>query len=135
MGDRDGSKVNGFLIVVRMAGQGMSDAISSMPKSAYNRYSIDFSDPNTLIRRIDQMRKEREARFEEFRAWRAQEEVRECTFTPAIKENVPKNHGPVVVCGLGRYFELREIARRLESERQEREKKVFLSQCSESDLI
>lgn len=44
---------------------------------------------------------------QEARALREYEELKECTFTPAINREAPKPTGPVVVPGLGRHMELR----------------------------
>ncbi len=44
---------------------------------------------------------------QEARALREYEELKECTFTPAINRDAPKPSGPVVVPGLGRHMELR----------------------------
>ena len=39
---------------------------------------------------------------------------------------VPKQSGPVVVRGLGRYLELKDLAKRLDKEKKSRQKKAFL---------
>ena len=84
-------------------------------------------------------------RLEQLRAQREQQELKECTFQPEtnpyvasrrslqqhsnmrINRGVLKPHnGPVLIRGVGRFMELRELAKRQEAERKEREAKVFM---------
>ena len=48
-------------------------------------------------------------------------ELEECTFSPAIvrKSSSQGKGGPVVIRGLGRHLELRELAKRKEEEQRE----------------
>ncbi|EFJ49725.1 hypothetical protein VOLCADRAFT_104176 [Volvox carteri f. nagariensis] len=60
----------------------------------------------------EQANKLRSSILTEARALREYEELKECTFTPAINRTVPKPTGPIAVPGLGRHMELRELARK-----------------------
>eukprot|EP00743_Colponemidia_sp_Colp-15_P009571 GILK01010468.1.p1 GENE.GILK01010468.1~~GILK01010468.1.p1 ORF type:complete len:699 (-),score=140.42 GILK01010468.1:90-2186(-) len=55
------------------------------------------------------------------------EEMRGCTFTPEIIRGsaVTSQQSAVLVRGLGRYLELKELSKRLEEEKREREEKAF----------
>ncbi|RHY18566.1 hypothetical protein DYB25_011096 [Aphanomyces astaci] len=54
------------------------------------------------------------------------QELQACTFAPAINKSTTKpSRGPVVVRGLGRFLELKQLAKRQVAERKEREAKVF----------
>ena len=59
------------------------------------------------------------------------QELRECTFQPnvsLIKQAVPEPDGPVIVRGLGRHLELKEMAKKKEEEKAAREEEVFKTQ-------
>ncbi|GIL80181.1 hypothetical protein Vretimale_12978 [Volvox reticuliferus] len=60
----------------------------------------------------EQANKLRSSILTEARALKEYEELKECTFTPAINRTVPKPNGPIAVPGLGRHMELRELARK-----------------------
>ena len=56
---------------------------------------------------------------------------KECTFQPNVsisKKHVPERGGPVIVRGLGRHLELKEMAKKQEEERLSREEEVFKTQ-------
>lgn len=53
------------------------------------------------------------------------EEVAQCTFNPGIRRPYEEPDQAVIVSGLGRFFELRDLARRKQEEQQARETKVF----------
>lgn len=53
------------------------------------------------------------------------EEAAECTFNPGIRKPYEEPEQAVIVSGLGRFFELRDLARRKQEEQQAREIKVF----------
>ncbi|GFR49740.1 hypothetical protein Agub_g11897 [Astrephomene gubernaculifera] len=60
----------------------------------------------------EQANKLRSSILLEARAMREHEELKECTFTPAINRTVPKHSGDVTVQGMDRHLELKELARR-----------------------
>lgn len=59
----------------------------------------------------------KEAKLEMGRLAAEYEALQACTFTPQISAPPPQATGPVVVRGLGRYLELRDMARKQEDER------------------
>ena len=70
-------------------------------------------------------RKSFEERRRQLRAEKELEEMRECTWTPKVNKRRPQQQKPVVVRGLGRHLELREMAKRKDEEQQERERRAF----------
>ena len=93
-----------------------------------SRYSIDVTQPDTLTQRIKEKERQKMAQCEQVKKKKEYEELKECTFTPAIKRAVPKQaSGPIVVRGLGRHLELKELAQRQSEEKAERERKAFLT--------
>jgi hypothetical protein len=74
------------------------------------------------------IREELERKEEQLRERRREIEDREqdeCTFAPGTTKPHDELQRPVVVSGLDRFFELKEMARRQEKERLEREERVF----------
>ncbi|GLC60543.1 hypothetical protein PLESTB_001625100 [Pleodorina starrii] len=73
----------------------------------------------------EQANKLRSSILTEARALREYEELKECTFTPAINRTVPKPAGPIAVPGLGRYMELKELARKKREAEEARKEEVW----------
>eukprot|EP00899_Mesostigma_viride_P020277 jgi/Mesvir1/28250/Mv26211-RA.1 len=95
-------------------------------KKDVNR-SISYLEPETIVTKLVQDAKRKERELEEARIAKELAELQECTFTPALSGWAPPvDTGPVVVRGLGRHMELKQLAKSLEEERLEREKKAFL---------
>jgi hypothetical protein len=85
-------------------------------------------DAESLQRRIAAWRAAREAALAAAKREAEFAELAQCTFAPATTAAappVPQPTGPVVVRGLGRHLELRELAVRLAEEAQAREAEVF----------
>ncbi|KAG2424445.1 hypothetical protein HXX76_014498 [Chlamydomonas incerta] len=62
----------------------------------------------------------------EARALKQYEELKECTFTPAInRQGPPRAAGPVAVPGLGRHMELKDMARRKREAEEARKAEVW----------
>jgi len=80
------------------------------------------------IRLIEQSRRKKENRLQQQRLENEYEELKECTFTPLVNNDPSslQRDIPVVVNGLGRYMELRELAKRQVEEQREREAKIFM---------
>ncbi|KXZ43609.1 hypothetical protein GPECTOR_85g339 [Gonium pectorale] len=66
----------------------------------------------TSAERHEQANKLRSSILVEALALKDYQEMKECTFTPAINRQTPKPTGPVPVPGLGRHLELRDLARK-----------------------
>ena len=121
----------------RQSEEAFRETCTFKPKLVKNRASsvgrvrskIDLKEPEELMDRITQYRKEKETKLEHTRRIMEYEELKDCTFTPSITRSRPATakKGPVVVRGLGRYLELKELAKRKEEEQRRREEKVFLS--------
>ncbi|CAE8639400.1 unnamed protein product, partial [Polarella glacialis] len=60
------------------------------------------------------------------------EQRADCTFAPEVRDTYAEPERPVVVSGLGRYFELKGLALRKQQEQQEREAKVFRPEAGKS---
>ena len=118
----DSSFVSGVFAVAS------SQSIGAQERS---RYSMDVTDVETLTQRIKDKQREKMAQCQMVKKKKEYEELKECTFTPAIRRAAPKSAaGPIVVRGLGRHLELKELAQRKAEEQAERERKVFLTQVT-----
>ena len=97
-----------------------------------------FTDPDARMDAIRRKQEEQEAWRQQVIAEREIQELQECTFAPKLhttggggssssnrRPTVRQPTGPVVVRGLGRYLEVREMARRKEAEKAELEAKAF----------
>ncbi|KAG2430996.1 hypothetical protein HYH02_013527 [Chlamydomonas schloesseri] len=74
----------------------------------------------------EQAHKLRSSILMEARALKEYEELKECTFTPAInRQGPPRTAGPVAVPGLGRHMELKEMARRKKEAEEARKAEVW----------
>lgn len=52
-------------------------------------------------------------------------EMQRCTFVPQTNPAILRAQGPVLVRGLGRHLELKDVAQQREQERREREAQAF----------
>ncbi|EKX50116.1 hypothetical protein GUITHDRAFT_151224 [Guillardia theta CCMP2712] len=85
------------------------------PQVSYekSRYSIDVRDTETLIERMKEKQRSKIEQAAQERRRKEYEELKECTFTPQILRQTPRpSSAPVLVRGLGRHLELRELAQR-----------------------
>jgi hypothetical protein len=111
-----------------------ADAAAIAVGSAPLRLAVQ-SDPDHVGTRIAAHQRARAARAEAAKRLVDYEALKECTFQPEtqasarsharIKGQVAADGGVVVVRGLGRYLELKELKRKLEEERAEREREAF----------
>jgi len=77
---------------------------------------------------MESIRQEQERKAEyilEKRREKEEEQRADCTFAPEVRDAYQEPSKPVVVSGLGRYFELKSMALKKQQEQQEREQKVF----------
>ena len=97
-----------------------------------DKWQLKLSEPDQISLKIEQQRAEREAKIEESRRHREFEELKECTFQPNVckKWRAKEESEPIIVRGLGRHLELREMAKRQEEEAAQREAEVFKLQPS-----
>lgn len=52
-------------------------------------------------------------------------EMQRCTFVPQTNPTILRAQGPVLVRGLGRHLELKDVAQQMEHDRREREARAF----------
>lgn len=90
------------------------------------RYRLDVANPKALGEKVDRLQRQREAKLAETRRALEYQQLRGCTFAPSTNPAKPREpEGPVVVRGLGRFLELKEMSKRLDAERSEREAAAF----------
>ncbi|DBA05429.1 TPA: hypothetical protein N0F65_007591 [Lagenidium giganteum] len=133
--------------------------VASKPRVCFSTSKIEAKPSNTkslwksdnILHMIEAQRQQRDDELEAKRNARELEELRECTFQPRISrksellsrkqkhessvdpDRAPrssKRERPVIVRGLGRFLELRELARRQRVEQQQREDRVFQPQTT-----
>ncbi|KAL4451782.1 hypothetical protein ABPG75_007444 [Micractinium tetrahymenae] len=78
-----------------------------------------------LTQRITDYQAEREARAAAARAAEEEHKLKECSFTPDINRRRVEAKGPVMVRGLDRVLELKQLAERQKAEAAERAARVF----------
>ena len=89
---------------------------------------VDSDAPASVLERIAAYRRDRDAKLQQARRLGEYEELKGCTFAPQTQTHarVKMPTGPVVVRGLGRYLELKEMAKRQADEKRSREEKAFM---------
>lgn len=75
----------------------------------------------------------REAHLAELRQERDKENQAQCTFAPEPGRIYKEPRRPVPVSGLGRFFELRELAQKQQQDREDRENRAFRSEMAVAD--
>jgi len=88
-----------------------------------SRYSAQNG--SHLMDNIQEELQKKEEHLSEKRREREEEYYAACTFNPETTKSYQEPDSVVVVSGLGRYFELRDLARRKEEDQAKREAKVF----------
>eukprot|EP00811_Abedinium_folium_P003145 NODE_12893_length_1197_cov_6.478505.p2 GENE.NODE_12893_length_1197_cov_6.478505~~NODE_12893_length_1197_cov_6.478505.p2 ORF type:complete len:277 (+),score=72.25 NODE_12893_length_1197_cov_6.478505:200-1030(+) len=82
---------------------------------------------------IRERTEKREQFLNEQRLQREEQELAACTFAPGTLQNrVEASDSPIVVNGLGRFFELCDLSQRQQREQADRESKVFLPDTSKT---
>ena len=100
------------------------ELVRNLPES---QFRVNVNEPTKIVKAIDSYRKDRETKLRQTRQEVEYETMKECTFAPETHgHKVPKQSGPVVVRGLGRYLELKDLAKRLDDEKKQREEKAYL---------
>eukprot|EP00698_Gefionella_okellyi_P002723 TRINITY_DN12591_c0_g1_i1.p1 TRINITY_DN12591_c0_g1~~TRINITY_DN12591_c0_g1_i1.p1 ORF type:complete len:634 (+),score=152.18 TRINITY_DN12591_c0_g1_i1:129-2030(+) len=85
-----------------------------------------FADPGVMLQKMEEYKKLRDLKMEQARQSMEYESLKGCTFNPEInRSQVKASQGPIVVRGMGRYLELKELARRQLEEKKDREQRVF----------
>jgi len=87
---------------------------------------LDIRNPENLIQRLKIKEQEKALKIEQEKREKQKKEIEGCTFTPWVNPDMPKQtEGPVVVRGLDRFLELKDLAKKLEDEKREREENAF----------
>ena len=94
-------------------------------ESNYNFNSA--KDAEEFSRKLKEQLKQKQERIAQERREREYDQMKDCTFKPAILENEPSTSKEqvVVVRGLGRHLELKELQKKKEEEKKLREAEVF----------
>eukprot|EP00736_Rhodelphis_marinus_P008923 Rmarinus@m.22318 len=95
------------------------------------RFSVDINDPKTVVRRISMQAMEKDAMLDQARKSKDYEEMKSCTFRPKTCPPPKNMNQPVVVRGLGRFLEVKDMARQKQEQMRERERKTFGSENGE----
>jgi len=90
------------------------------------------TDTDSVLERVAQQARDREAKLERLRKEKQAAELKECTFAPKVREHKKEKGdaaaagGDVTVRGLGRYMELKQMAREQAEALRQREQKAFI---------
>jgi hypothetical protein len=90
-----------------------------------SRSTLALDRPDEVLTRIAEYKTRREERLEELRMSREYDELRDCTFKPALAPKIAQPTGPVIVPGLGKHLSRAEEAKRQQDEQRRREDEVF----------
>lgn len=103
----------------------------ALASSQPERISHNPEHVDTLTARLAHEQSERHERLERMRRQVEADTMKDCTFAPQIaKEATPStaDDKPLIVRGLGRYMELKQMAKRQAEAQKQREQKVFLTE-------
>lgn len=90
--------------------------------SVCSRYSKDAD----IIQEIQHQKMKKEIKADEIRHEVEIEKMKDCTFRPVVKKTLPNEQdGPVIVRGLDRFLELKDLYRKQQEELKDREEKLF----------
>jgi hypothetical protein len=114
-----------------MTGRGIDPAPAAQPPSLPPHHLPAPLPPCLPPRRYQELRQQR---LQEALGRQQYEELRECTFTPAINSEPPAAAaaaaaaGPVLVRGLHRHLELKALAQQRQQAQKELEDRLFMAQ-------
>jgi hypothetical protein len=96
--------------------------------SAPERISHNPEHVDSLTARLATEQREREERLERIRRKVEADKMKDCTFAPETVKQTPSTaeDKPLIVRGLGRYMELKQMAKRQSEAQKQREQKAFL---------
>eukprot|EP00752_Nemacystus_decipiens_P011160 g9916.t1 len=90
-----------------------------------NRFRLSVREPARMTAELRAREREQEERFNALREEQEVSEMQRCTFVPQTNPAILRAQGPVMVRGLGRHLELKDVAQQREMERREREAQAF----------
>ncbi|CAJ1457462.1 unnamed protein product [Effrenium voratum] len=94
-------------------------------RKRYAHVKSRYSNRQDLMESIRQEQEKKAEYLLERRRELEEERIADCTFAPRVAEAFQDIQKPVVVSGLDRYFELKNLAQRKQQEQKEREQKIF----------
>lgn len=90
--------------------------------SVCSRYSKDTD----IIQEIQYLNRKKEIKADEIRKEIESEKMKDCTFRPVVKKTLPNEQdGPIIIRGLDRFLELKDLYRKQQEELKERKEKLF----------
>jgi hypothetical protein len=103
---------------------------SSRTKNIFRNQRINFQEPEKMLVEIQQHMLAKEAKRREKLIAKEIEEIQNCTFIPNLqytRQYRPETEedDPILVRGLGRYLELKDMAQRIKQEQNLREQQAF----------
>ncbi|CAM9623371.1 unnamed protein product, partial [Ectocarpus sp. 12 AP-2014] len=107
------------------AGSGERGAAAADLYGPGNRYRLSVREPARMTAELRAREREQEERFNALRQEKEVAEMKRCTFVPQTNSAILRAERPVLVRGLGRHLELKDVAQRRERERREREAQAF----------
>eukprot|EP00775_Hariotina_reticulata_P002305 gene2305-2613_t len=89
------------------------------------KLSLSSTEVEEVVRRLSSCQLSKQHKAEESISFQQYQELQQCTFAPQITGPAPKQQGPVLVRGLGRFMELKAMAKQQQEEKANIEAKVF----------
>jgi len=90
------------------------------------KHKLDIRNTDSLTQSIKEMEDRKCMKIKREKLIQTQKELEQCTFSPSINHYTPPQpEGPVVVRGLDRFLELKDLAKKMEEEKREREENAF----------
>lgn len=102
---------------------------ADLAAKAPERISHNPEHADSLTSRLAQEQREKDGRLERARRRVEAEQLKDCTFAPQTTKEWPSvvdDDKPLVVRGLGRHMELKQMAKRQQEAQRQREQKAFL---------
>uniref|UniRef100_A0A7S0GPP1 Uncharacterized protein n=1 Tax=Amorphochlora amoebiformis TaxID=1561963 RepID=A0A7S0GPP1_9EUKA len=97
--------------------------ISSKWKPSKDR--LDLANPKALMQAIETKRRRKEYLVEKYKSQRDLKLSKECTFAPKTNKSIKTGPDVVVVRGMAKFMQNRQLAKQLEAEKRKREDQVF----------
>eukprot|EP00903_Cladosiphon_okamuranus_P005531 g5509.t1 len=109
----------------RVGGGGGGRAAAAGLYGPSNRFRLSVREPARMAAELRERERKQEERFNALREEQEVSEMQRCTFVPRTNPAILRAQGPVLVRGLGRHLELKDVAQQREMERREREAQAF----------
>ena len=96
-------------------------------KNKFLHVNSSYNQTQNILINIEKEAKEKNDKNKKLKCIQDYDELKKCSFKPIISGKVNYQYPKKEIKGLDRYFELKEMAKRLSKEKTEREKAAFLS--------